>query len=490
MVYKHGVYGEQIPFTGTLSTKTLGTIPVYIGTAPIQQINTLGSPDFDYSELINTPILISSLADAKAKIGYSDSWDKYTLGEVIKAHFDNGVSSIGPIVVVNMASPDLKEATDTTQSITLSGVSGNKVGYIKDCLASIEDVAITAETELAEGDYKLEYDGEWIKVVITKQGFTEATAEAIYKRIDVSDTALTVSVFEKALSAIDLSESLLGVIPNIIVAPGYSEKPAYHEKMISKALSKISQKWFAICVSDISSDIDGNSVSKAISLKTTNDYTSKLDKVCWPMIKYGGYLYHLSTIAALTMQQQDTIADGVPYISPSNKSINATSTVLKDGKAITFDELTANSLNKVGITTVNMVRGSLRLWGSHMANYNHGTIDDILPEDRSDSSVRMMHYLLNTLQYDYLDSIDKPLSRRDIDSIKASIQQWLNGLVNEGKLLYGTINFVEVSNSTEDMVNGDFTFDVATTTTPIAKALTFRVQYSTEGLAALTGGEE
>jgi phage tail sheath protein FI len=206
------------------------------------------------------------------------------------------------------------------------------------------------------------------------------------------------------------------------------------------------------------------------------------------MVKFGGCQYHLSTIAVVTMQQQDTNADGVPYISPSNKLINASSVVVKAGTAIAFDEVSANSLNKVGITTVNLVRGALRLWGPHMANYDYDAVDNILPEDRTDSSVRMMQYLLNTLQYQYLDSVDKPFSRRDIDSIKASVQQWLNGLVNEGKLLYATVDFSE-SNSTGDIVDGDFIFDVATTTTPNAKSLTFRVQYSLAGLASLAGGE-
>lgn len=488
MDYKHGVYGEQIPFSGSIATKALGTIPVYVGTAPVQQINIEGVLNFDYSSLINTPILISSLSDAKSKIGYSDSWDKYTLCEAIKAHFDNGVSAIGPIIIVNLADPAKKESSNTTTTITLFGSDGNKVGYIADPQAAIENIAVTATTAITASDYKLEYEGDKIKVTIIKNGFADAEATTTYKRINLADSVLTPAVFETALAAIDLCESKIGVIPNILAAPGYSEKPLYHEKMISKALSKISHKWYLTCASDISADTDGNTLEKAKALKAQNSYISRLDKVCWPMIKFAGYIYHLSTAAIVTMQQQDTEVDGVPYISPSNKSIYASSAVLKNGNQIAFDEVSANSLNKVGITTVNLVRGSLRLWGPHMANYNFDNLDNILPEDRSDSSIRMMQYLLNTLQYQYLDSVDMPFSRRDIDSIKASVQQWLNGLVNEGKLLYATIQFSE-TNSTGDMVNGDFVFDVATTTTPNAKSLTFRVQYSIAGLATLTGGE-
>jgi phage tail sheath protein FI len=487
-MYRHGVYSEQIPFAGNIATKALGTIPVYVGTAPVQQINTEGLADFDYSGLINTPILIESLADAKAKIGYSDSWDKYTLGEAIKAHFDNGVTAIGPIVVINISNPELLESTDTTTDVTLSGAAGNKVGYIMDPQAAIKNVTVTAVTTITESDYSIEYEGDTIKITITKAEFADTTVTATYKRVDVSDTALTPTMFDTALSALDVVEISCGVIPNILAAPGYSGKPLYHEKMMSKALARISQKWYISCVSDIPSD-SNDTVAKTISWKENNGYTSKLDKVCWPMAKFGDKQYHLSTLAVVTIQQQDTDADGIPYISPSNKGINASSVILKSGNAIAFDEVTANSLNKVGITTTNLVRGSIRLWGPHMANYNYDSLDNIKPEDRTDSSIRMMQYLLNTLQYNYLDSVDKPFSKRDIDSIKASVQQWLNGLVNEGKLLYANIQFAE-SNTVGDMVDGDFVFDVATTTTPNAKSLTFRLQYSLTGLDTLTGGDE
>ena len=48
MAYKHGVYGEQKAFAGTMPLAAIGTIPAYIGTAPIQQLNTLGASGFNY----------------------------------------------------------------------------------------------------------------------------------------------------------------------------------------------------------------------------------------------------------------------------------------------------------------------------------------------------------------------------------------------------------------------------------------------------------
>jgi phage tail sheath protein FI len=194
----------------------------------------------------------------------------------------------------------------------------------------------------------------------------------------------------------------------------------------------------------------------------------------------------------IDMQNTDTEAGGVPYISPSNKNIPADAVVLEDGTQLYINENSANTANANGLTTVNIVRGSLRLWGSSNANYNYTNRDNIDPENLQDASIRMKHYLLNKLQYDYIDNIDTPMKRRDIDSIIASVQQWLNSLVNEGKVLYATIDFIEDNNSVQDMVSGDFVFDVSTTTTPNAKSITFRTHYTTDGINALSnaGGDE
>jgi len=487
MAFKHGTYADQIPYAGKLAATAVGTIPAYIGTAPIQQINTLGAAGFNYAPYINKPILIESMPQAQAKLGYSADWASYTLGEAIMAHFGNGVAPIGPIVVVNMANPADKESTDTTATVTLSGATADKVGYIADAKAAIENIVVTATPSITASDYTLTYEGDSIKIHITKAAFAASTCTATYKKIDTSNTAITTTDFETALSALDLCESSVGVIPNLVVAPGYSKDAAYHAKMIAKVTGKISGKWGFITLSDVPA-ATVTTIALAIAWKSTNGYTSKYDKPCFPRVLFGGVKYHLSTMTAVDMQAQDTASSGVPYISPSNKTIFAASAILDDGTPLYIDEPTANTANAKGLTTVNIIRGALRLWGGVMANYDSDAIDNINPEDRSDASIRMMVYLCNTLQYDYIDSIDGPMSKRDIDSIKVSVQQWLNSLVNEGKLLYATVDFVDSANSTSAMADGDFVFNVSTTTTPNAKSITFKVQYTTTGLTTLTGG--
>ena len=56
----------------------------------------------------------------------------------------------------------------------------------------------------------------------------------------------------------------------------------------------------------------------------------------------------------------------------------------------------------------------------------------------------------------------------------------LGALIGEPKIL-----FLASENSTEDMMTGDFTFDIPVTATPKFKSGTARVAYTDEGLSSL-----
>lgn len=75
---KHGVFVQEeataltAPITGSCS------IPVVVGTAPV---NMVQNPE----EVVNTPILANSAAEAMAALGYSDDFKNYTLCQVMYA---------------------------------------------------------------------------------------------------------------------------------------------------------------------------------------------------------------------------------------------------------------------------------------------------------------------------------------------------------------------------------------------------------------------
>ncbi len=486
--YKHGVYGNQVPFQGKLPLSAVGTVPAYIGTAPIQQLNATGDPEFDYTPYINKPILIGSYKAATTGLGYTDDWSSFTLSEAVSAHFLEGDTPVGPIICVNMTDPNVTQELETTKQIALTGSRGQKVGYLNDPLAALEH--ITIDTMSVGTDYTLSWEDGLIKISITKALFEDDTVDVKYYQIDVSQTVITAGKFGQAVDALDYSELVTGQIPNIVAAPGWSHIKDYHDKMVLKATSRINEKWYITMCSDIPADGSTDTPELAAEWKQENGYDSKWDRVCWPMAKTADGVYHLSTIAVVDMQTVDTGADGVPYISPSNKLIFADAACLVDGKQIYLSEPVANTLNANGITTTNIIRGSMRLWGPHMSNYDFMTQDDINPEDRLDTGIRMPVYMMNYLQRNYIDNVDNPMGKRDVDDILASAQQWLNYLANQGMILYGRIEFRADENSTTEMVSGDFAFNVQQTNTPNAKSLTFYVEYVTDGLSTLTGGTE
>lgn len=480
MAYKHGIYGNIIPSQNVLPPDGVATLPVYVGTAPVQQLS-------DYSKAVNQPILVNGYDEAKAALGYDDDWKMYTLCEAVYAHFKNAIKSIGPIVLINVMDPETHNA-DGTATVTVT----SKKGYIEDHNVILNTITIDGIDPQPTFTAAYMDDG---KIMLTFTDDVPSSITVKYKKVDkskVTTAAVAGGIGENGqrtgLACIDLIYQKTGFVPSIIGAPGYSGDKVICDELILKT-QKINGHWDAITAVDIDSSASGAlTINAAITKKETGSYTSKYAKVCWPQIKYGDRIFHLSTLAAVCMQQMDYANGNTPYVSPSNKQIMAGATVLDNGNPVIFDEVQANSLNAKGITTVNYAGGQWRLWGPHMGNYDSDDTS-IKPEDMSDCSVRMLEWLSNTFQQKYVSSVDQPMNKHKVETILDDAKVWLNSLVADGKLLYADITFQESSNSLADMAAGDFVFDVKTTTTPPGKSLTFNIQYTEDGLSVLYGGE-
>ncbi|WP_026486686.1 phage tail sheath family protein [Caldanaerobius polysaccharolyticus] len=477
MAYLHGAYGELVPTKDTLPPSGVGTLPVYIGTAPVQQLA-------DYSNAINKPIHITSFDDAKAKIGYDDDWDSFTLCEAVYAHFKNKIQPIGPIIVINVMDPAVHK-TASTATITLT----NGQGYL-DEPAILSSISITGAVKGT--DYSVEYTTDGRVLIKDLTGSLISPVTVSFDRMDktkVQNSDIIGGIDSDGkrtgIACVDLIYQTYGMVPTILAAPGWSHIPEIKEELVARS-NKINGHWDAQVNVDIDS-ISAKTIDAAKSWKSNNMYTDTNLKVCWPKVKSGDKTYWLSTMATVRMQQTDYYNDNVPYESPSNKPIDINGTILGDGTSIDFDELQANDLNSKGITTAVFRAGNWVLWGPHNGNYEYGK--DIDVRDKFDCSVRMVRYLTNSFQKRYMIDVDTPLNRSKVDTILNDAQVWLNGLVGDGKLLYAQITFNETSNPTTSMVEGDFVFDVQTTTTPPGKSLTFSVQYTLKGLDSLFGGE-
>lgn len=485
-MYKHGSYAELQPTQDFIPLPGVATLPVYIGTLPVHQLMGLT----DFSGVVNQPILVQSFSDAQQKVGYSDNWSKFTLCEAVYAHFRNSIQALGPIVLINVLDPDENNLQEQSAQVTL--VNGQ--GYIEKDTVILKTCSIDQKT--LGVDFSVEYTADGTKVIVkdlkgtlvspVTVNFEEVIPDAITAEDIIGGT--TPGTGKKSgMAVVDLVYIKHNMIPTILAAPGWS-----HDSDVDDALKSAAQKinghWYAFVNSDLATDSNADDIEKAKTWKAANGYIGAGEAPCWPMAKKGSRKFHLSTLATVTMQWVDAQNDNIPYETPSNKPIDITGLCLADGTEILFDQVQANDLNSKGIRTATYWGGRWVLWGPHTGEYEYGK--DMDPKNKFDSSVRMLYYLVNDFQHRYGIEVDKPMDRARVDTILNDYQEFFDTLVTRGALLHGEIAFNETSNPTSDVVEGDFVFDIATTTTPPGKSLTAKIQYTSQGIEALFGGEQ
>lgn len=478
MGYKHGIYGELVASTETITNSK--NVPIYIGTAPVHRVK---------NSIISKPQLIKSLEEAQKKIGYmeEDNYSEFTLSAAVYAHFQNKIKSIGPIAIINVLDPS-KHGTSEVEEIQFI----NKIATIKEHVY-INSISIADREENV--DYKLEYTNEgYLKITdISADGLGDSVS-ASFKTVDpskVTDTDIVgiynVDTDERTgIKAVADVYEELNLVPSILSAPGFNQYKKVEQALVATT-SKISDKWEAICVTDLECSSNVNTLEKAIEWKTANGYNSNSEKVCWPKGIVAGKEMWLSICAIVAKLQTDIQNDNIPCETPSNKQIDISGLII-NGNNIKISQSSANDLNEKGITTAIYSGGKYVLWGPHMANYEYGVTDK--PEDIFDVNIMTNKYLLNDFQSRNGDLIDQSMTRNEIDALINSEQMILDSLVSSGKILFGKISFNSENNSTSDIINGDFSFDTMVTNTPLAKSITNRVQYSSTGIDNLYGSED
>lgn len=486
MAYKHGAYGE-ITKSKAVAAAQADTVLVYIGTAPVHLIS-----GYSAAGIINTPVRLRNMNEAKSLFGYSDDWENFTLCEAFAEHFNNTVANSGPIYVINVLDPD----TDKGEQVSLSSqdFTGGPVKISNGHEVIIDSVGVTGKVR--DTNFSVKYDAEEDVVVITPITTLTASETVTYYPVDTS--GITASDIIGGVNADGSSTGLAAIkqlytkynaVTNLIAAPGWSEDPEVYTAMVA-ASQKINGHWEAFVIADIPTSSSVDTIAKAKAWQTTNGYTSERSKVCWPQkIDGSGKVYHLSTTCAATMLRVDLSHESVPMESPSNKEIMATGQYFGAGSDNTgYDQNEVNDLNEVGITSLCFWDGRWVLWGPHTAAYKYGTTMD--PRAIFDVNFRMLEFITNGFQRRHGTEIDSPMTLGMKDSIINTENEELDRLVGLGAIIGDpSVEFLENANSTSDLMQGDFVFDIQFTNTPPFKSGTARVCYTDDGFAAYFGGE-
>lgn len=150
------------------------------------------------------------------------------------------------------------------------------------------------------------------------------------------------------------------LVPNLLVAPGWSSDPTVYAAMVAKSLN-INGLFEAHVIADLDAS---ERYINLVNWKNDNRYTSPYSFNVWPKAKYNDVTYHMSVVAAARTVAIDADNGGIPFESPSNKDIFVDSLVMEDGSEAYVPFNQATYLNNNGIVTgLNMGRG-WRLWGT------------------------------------------------------------------------------------------------------------------------------
>lgn len=443
---------------------TAQTATMAFGTAPVHQTG----------KGANEIVLAFSYAEAIEQLGWSDDWKKYTLCEVIDSHFK--LYGVGPLLLVNVMDPKLCAGEEKTGEkafqngqIKLSAdVIPGSVKLLKGAGEGTEagetgteaGGAGAAEVYQPGTDYELFFeDGACIIEALEGGALENAkSVEIACKEVEFQTADMTGQVIggysvrdgkSRGIELVDKAFFEAKVLPDILIAPGFSSDPGVAAALSAKAKSfSIVFRSFALC--DLSAAA-GTGYQDAVKEKDKSwTFQQTKERLCWPMVESIGKRYHLSTHMAGRMSALAAESNGVPSEPASNKPLLADKAVLEDGTPVTMDLNMANYVRGQGITTtLNFVDG-FTSWGEYCACAPQNT--DM--KDMYCNIARMVNYIANTVILTFWAYTDRKLSPRLASSICSQIDIWLNGLKRKEHLLGGRCVLLSEENPIMDLMAG------------------------------------
>lgn len=462
MAFKHGVYKSEIPTGIVPPVQGEAGLPVVIGTAPVYQVDASN---------VNKPVLCYTYKEAVEAFGFSSDWANYTLCEFIYSQFV--LYGMSPVVLINVFDPAThKEAgTLTDYTITdgkidlganamlpLTFESGKNYEADKDYVTSYDDDGHLILSIVSSGSMK---SLSSVKISFNKAKPDSVTSSQVIGGID------TTTGKSKGLELINSVFPKFRLIPGLICSPKFSENAEVAAIMRAKA-DNINGIFTGQAVIDIPAGGTGPAVYTAVpEWKNQNNYMAERQIVCWPKIKLGEKVYHLSTQLVGLMNKTDKAHADVPYKSPSNELLQMNSCVNDAGDEIDLGLEQANYLNSQGIVTALNFMSGWVAWGNRTGAYPANTD----PKDAFIPIRRMFDFIGNTFIQTFWQKTDEPMTPRLIRTIVDSFNLYLNGLTAREMLLGGRIEFLGTENPLTDLMDGKLKFHVSITPPPPAEMI-------------------
>lgn len=491
MSYRHGAFASEVPTSVLPPVETAAGLPVVIGTAPVNMTD---------EKCVNRPILAHTYDEAVKALGYVPpvaganglKKHEFTLCEAVKSHF--ALFSTSPIVLVNVLDPATHRKGADTDAVTLDAETGSFTVKETGLIPSTVTLTPSESSAYKHGtDYVLSFDDNGYLVISslgTKGHWncqTGASLTLAAQKVDVAavtDEDVMGGVSKGKMTGLELVNEVFprfGLVPGLIVAPGYSSKAGVAAVMTAKAAT-VNGLFKAVALIDVPVDTvtDYTAVSE---WKNTNNITDPFQVVCWPKVKLDDVEYFMSTQMMGVIGRVDAQNDDIPYVSPSNNSLKASGAIVSDGSEVFLDNQSGAYLNGQGIVTALSFIGGWKAWGNRTACYP--AVTD--PKDAFICIRRMFNWIANTFILTFWQKVDGPLNRRLIDTILDSANIWMNGLASRGCILGGRITFNPDENPETALMDGKVRFHVYVTPPSPARELDFEIEYDVKYLQNLFG---
>lgn len=475
-VYRHGVYASRLDTSIIPQRETSVSIPFVVGVAPVHKLPEGSRP-------VNALKMISSYSAFAKAFGWDDDLAAHNLCEFAKVYF--GLYGNSPAFFVNVFDP----ATHKTSVTEPEAHTFDAEGLITVGRYGLTSVVVKSTDGLTTYVAGTDYDLAGPAGVLTRKtaGAIAAggTVHLTYTFGDPSKVTTTDIIGGVAdgkrtgLELLDMVFPTFRELPGLIVSPGYSATPAVALLMASKG-TNVNGHFRAKAVVDLPESL--TDYSDCPGWKNDHNLTDENMVVCWPRLKYGTETHWMSSHLAALYAAVDADNDDVPYETPSNKRFLAEGAAI-GGVDVWLTPEEANYLNGQGIVTALNFIGGWRCWGGRTATYPDNT-DVIYAYDCIN---RMFDWMQNQVILTFWSKVDKPLTRRLIETILDSSNIWLNGLTAKEYILGGRLEFVSGENPVTDLMDGITAFHLYVTPPSPAREIDFLLEYDPSYLQTLFG---
>lgn len=457
------------------------TIEIDRGPRPIRQVKTAvvglicTAPIFSIAAAdakVNEPVLITSDVDAARYAGAARTG--YTGPAALDAIHDHGA---GLVVMVNVFNPAVHKSSQSATEHTVA--ADDTISLPHDGLTAVVVQNQAQDTTyVADTDYTLDaVDG----VITRVDGGAIAAGATLSIAYDHADPSLITSADiigavdgggnRTGLQALLDCYNLFGFHPKILIAPGYATATA-----VTAELEVMASKLRAIALVDapigtaFQDAITGRGPEGAINFNSSSERLL----LCYPHLKRYDAVTDTETLEPMSQRLAGIICakdrENGYWWSPSNTELKGVTGVERRITAMINDATSeANLLNEAGITTVfNAFGTGLRVWGNRSAAWPSVTHPKNFINIRRTADV-----LHESVEYNMLQFLDRPLNNALIQDIRASVKAFIRTLISRGALIDGDCTYDPAKNPPDQLALGHLTFDITFMPPTPAERVTF-----------------